>query len=863
MTTLAKGDSMFQKVLGLVFLVSIISCGKKADDIQPKEKVRASNNITDSFGATGKQFYISKSALEKEFLLQGALIPQPNAAMGSGIKSHVVAFRHRGENVYLIEANQGHTVATDLPQNMILAEFPVITETADKITFDFNKGMSAIFSTRDWYGQDFGSIAYDAANTFTAVKVNHSYIESADMQNDKLVIRQIAQVVSPAQGNAADSGAKVFLPVEVRYYISPYAPNPDFKPTQQKSYNFDRMGFFEVAPYINDQGMPVVRASKFDHKKGITFAVSANTPIEFKNAIREGILYWNKAFGSEVIKAIDAPVGVTAPDINYNVVQWVPWNLAGFAYADAQMDPRSGEILHAQVFLTSAFAFGGKINGRMILQNLKSTNNIPSALRMTLKGFGPSQLCTLNLTEQLEASISSLVASGASDEKILKAAQDYVREVTAHEIGHTLGLRHNFAGSLASNIAAEDRSKVLKAYFETGSAPSGVVTSSSAMEYQVFDDSIIAGDQAAKDSKAFAYDEVVIQTLYNGKKYADRDIPLFCTDSHKNANLFADCQTFDYTGSHFEWVKANVETQLREIPFKTFMNILRNIRPVFGEDATPVEKVSLMSAAEVAKALLIGRDVLVNQFTNKGGLLKIQRKYPSVNSNNRSDVRIDELNYVAQEIARLGGLSEIIPRITSDQLDLITTRFNSIADSNQVGVGADGKPYVLSDTELDAMKTIVNTWVKAVKKEISNLDLQILNQADLKDVAKFADHSTSSLLVQVLVDRAKHYIFSTTQETIDAEVDIPTNPPTKASVKLPKFDYSQATRMLAAGLLRDGRGEAIDWAFTERNSLKTDFSKLLEGILKTSVDKVKPEALTPAASRWVLENSKVLATVSR
>ena len=82
----------------------------------------------------------------------------------------------------------------------------------------------------------------------------------------------------------------------------------------------------------------------------IVFAISSNTPKEYRESVREGVLYWNKAFGREQIKVIIAPEGVSAPHPDYNVIQWANWDQAGFAYADAQMDPRTGEILHAQVF---------------------------------------------------------------------------------------------------------------------------------------------------------------------------------------------------------------------------------------------------------------------------------------------------------------------------------------------------------------------------------------------------------------------------------------------------------------------------------------------------------------------------------
>ena len=51
-----------------------------------------------------------------------------------------------------------------------------------------------------------------------------------------------------------------------------------------------------------------------------------------------------------------------------------------------------------------------------------------------------------------------------TDEVILRMSQDYVREVVAHEVGHVLGLRHNFAGSLAATLSHTEMEDYIKAY---------------------------------------------------------------------------------------------------------------------------------------------------------------------------------------------------------------------------------------------------------------------------------------------------------------------------------------------------------------------------------------------------------------
>ena len=66
--------------------------------------------------------------------------------------------------------------------------------------------------------------------------------------------------------------------------------------------------------------------------------------------------------------------------------------------------------------------------------------------------------------------LSSLLSSEKkiSKDVFLKISQDYIREVVAHEVGHTLGLRHNFAGSLHSNLDLSKKEDVFLDYAKKG-----------------------------------------------------------------------------------------------------------------------------------------------------------------------------------------------------------------------------------------------------------------------------------------------------------------------------------------------------------------------------------------------------------
>jgi hypothetical protein len=231
------------------------------------------------------------------------------------------------------------------------------------------------------------------------------------------------------------------VPVLVYYYLSPYRPNPYFTPFEIE--NLDRFGFYETYP---DQrsGRTVLYAMKFDTRKPIVLALSSEIPAQYREAVRDGVLYWNRAFGLPLLQVTDAPEGITAPDPRYNVIQWET-DGAFASTSHIQGDPLTGEILHAQIFIPS-----GTVNeGTLVEQN------------------------------------------------------DHLRYVVAHEVGHALGLRHNFAKGPVSTVMN---------YFRVAQAA------------RIGRDVIGSGDDALE------YDRQIIRYVYLEQALDLGTLPAFCTD---------------------------------------------------------------------------------------------------------------------------------------------------------------------------------------------------------------------------------------------------------------------------------------------------------------------------------------------
>ncbi len=848
-------------------LLLTVSCQKteKLSAFDSKPEVRAPGQIAESFsvapastpsdlGLDKTKITLAKSALEKEFLLQTSLIPQPQVAMAHGMKSRVIAFRQRDGKLFMMEATQGHTVTNELPQALILAEMPITEETATSLTFDFNRGMANIFMSGDWHVQDFEGPERDADADFTSINVRSSYIESASITpENQIVIRQIAQM------NVPDGGSTTNVSAEVKYYLSPYRPDATFDATRSPT-TYDRMAFFEVTPQWTTQGSSLVYASKWNMKKPIVFAISANTPANMKQAVKDGILYWNTVIGRDVVEVIDAPVGVTAPDIKYNVVQWVPWDQGGFAYADAQMDPRTGEILHAQVFFTSGFANIAHLRGKNLLR-LQKPGSRP---KIGLRGLTAEKMCDYSMNETMVDSVAQVMAAGADDAQILKMTQDYIREVVAHEIGHTLGLRHNFAGSLAATYPLNQRDQMVRDYIKGTLDLKTTVASSSVMDYTLFHEAVIEGDTIGKKVKALDYDKKAIDYLYLGKSYPESEMPIFCTDSHRIMGNYSDCQVFDAGISSVEWTQFAPIELLNHMPETLYGYFLSDRFPTHGETPIAISQSMMPTPENMANNILSMRARSLENFTTSGRLLKVRRQFSVTDGTNEGRIRKDELDYFTGEIDRLGGLESVFSPIGDDVAAQLTARFDKLVTDNMTGTQFGGLPYSFTTEEGDLMRARAAQFFKGLQVSLHRADM-VSYTAIGRKMGKFADHDLSDRLAEMFRKRAERYVMTTTSNSINTTIEVDTDVAGVSkvlNVNLPIFAYPYDVRIAAAGLLRPDRALNPAWGLLERTSVSKAYKTQLNSALTVPLEKARPEGMPRAAARWQIENKRVLDAMS-
>jgi hypothetical protein len=210
-------------------------------------------------------------------------------------------------------------------------------------------------------------------------------------------------------------------------------PDDNFTPR-----SFDpRMGYFDIS--YADYSLPIdedvhqkfisrhrlqkkdPNAEKSEAVEPIIYYLDPGTPEPVRSALLEGASWWNQAFeAAGFINAFQVkilPEDADPLDIRYNVIQWVHRSTRGWSYGSAVVDPRTGEILKGHVSLGSL--------------RVRQDYLIATGL--------------LNPYEDDKLS-----------EEAMNMALARLRQLSAHEVGHTLGLAHNYSSSMDGRTSVMD-----------------------------------------------------------------------------------------------------------------------------------------------------------------------------------------------------------------------------------------------------------------------------------------------------------------------------------------------------------------------------------------------------------------------
>ncbi len=363
---------------------------------------------------------------------------------GQTSEGRIVQFELTGPKVLLVEANQEFrssasdpakrlAVRESFPES-VLAGFTVEAENPDgSILIDatsfFIRDSHSVLQALTQLKQ--GSYKLDPARSTIALDHTKAFPENTEVE----VILTFTSEAAPEGHSFVAQVTPDPQALTIREHQSFLAlPGPGFIPRR-----FDpRAGYFPTS--CRDYAVPLSgqldqqfiirhRLSKKDPacrtacvaESPIQYYVDRGAPEPIRTALVEGARWWDQAFQAAgwapgTFKVDLLPADADPMDVRYNIIQWVHRYTRGWSYGAAVVDPRTGEI----------------IKGNVTLGSLRSRQDYLIA----------------------EALLSPYVAGKkftSENDPMLAMALQRIRQLAAHETGHTLGLAHNFAASTVQN----------------------------------------------------------------------------------------------------------------------------------------------------------------------------------------------------------------------------------------------------------------------------------------------------------------------------------------------------------------------------------------------------------------------------
>jgi len=450
---------------------------------------------------------LKSSQLNQDFLMLTSIARGVSSGMVIGGMSWgddvIWNFRKVGDKMHVLRKNVRFKAKPGSPEanavkfaysDSVLYALPIVADGAGTHLVD----MTRVFMSDDeQIGRQIGGNFVPDRSTVAKVKAY-----------DRNVNIQIAAVYqgNPAAGSLETVPDVRGMQVQVHYDIS-VLPSTGYKPRKAD----DRIGYFlVVAKDFTDEtdDQHFVRyITRWDLQKKdpslkvsepanpIVFWIEKTVPINLRPVVRSGIEEWNKAFEKVgIVNAIDVRQQRDddqwdPEDVNYNTFRWITAD-AGFAIGPSRVNPITGQILDADILFDASFLRHWR----------QEYENLSPALVAALMGEEPtpadalprphssrSSVCQLSTGMQHQmgfaaaafAAMGQLEARGKLPEEFVAQA---LKEVVMHEVGHTLGLRHNFKASAWKSLQEiEDANKLneplvasVMDYHPVNLTPSGV-----------------------------------------------------------------------------------------------------------------------------------------------------------------------------------------------------------------------------------------------------------------------------------------------------------------------------------------------------------------------------------------------------
>ncbi len=429
--------------------------------------------------ASGSLFW-EISELDTEFLYQ--------ISMGSGLGSnpvgidrgqlrgtHVLAAKRIGPRILLMEPNYGFVAQSEnLSEAQAVRDafapsvhwgFEMVAETGARVLVDATQ-----FFLRDARGvidqiaaRGEGDFTLDSSRSAIHLPATRSFPENTEVES-------ILTFTSSNPGQLVNGVAATGGAVTLRQHHS-FIQLPDNG--YQTRIADARVGV--NGPTVYDYATPIdvdtrVRlaarhrlqkanpdADRSEAVEPIIYYVDPGTPEPVRSALIEGASWWNDAFEEagfiNAFRVTVLPDDVDPQDIRYNLIHWTHRRTRGYSYGNTVIDPRTGEIVRGVVNLGSLRLRQDYLHGQGLVPPFPGGISLPED-----GSFG----------EFADAPDFEYLAQVAPASEPVEMALARVRQLSAHEVGHTLGFPHNYMASAYGRESVMDYPAPLVQIDESG-----------------------------------------------------------------------------------------------------------------------------------------------------------------------------------------------------------------------------------------------------------------------------------------------------------------------------------------------------------------------------------------------------------
>ena len=434
------------KKLTILFLFVFIQQTCFSQFFKDDKKVTQYKGYFNYYYDSGKdKIFLEIKNLESEFLYVNALsegigsndIGLDRGKLGGGA---VVFFRKAGNKILLIQPNQNYRALTDnIEEKKSIKEAFAKSVLHGFVIKEEKKGVYLVDATSFFMQDTFG-----VANTLSrSGEGNYSLDKSRsafNLERTKGFEKNVEfDVLLTFKGKPKGRNLWAVTPDASAVTVYQHHSFVELPDNKYKPREFDpRAGGYPMSymDYSTPVNQSIVKRFIYRHRlekknpnaaiseavEPIIYYLDPGTPEPIRSALLDGARWWNQAF--EAIGYKDAfqvkmlPKDADPLDLRYNVIQWVHRSTRGWSYGGSISDPRTGEIIKGHVSLGSL--------------RIRQDFLIAQALQAPYATNTPK------------------------DKFALEMALARIRQLSAHEVGHTIGFAHNFAASTNNRASVMD-----------------------------------------------------------------------------------------------------------------------------------------------------------------------------------------------------------------------------------------------------------------------------------------------------------------------------------------------------------------------------------------------------------------------